>query len=81
MLPISGMASKSANAPYYLLRGGYLYSSSLYAAGLIGYYWSSTPNRYGSSSAYFLYFGSGFVRAINTNYRYYGLSVRSVAAG
>ena len=62
----------------YLLRGGYLYSSSLGDAGSYGYYWSSAPN--GSSLAYTLYFYSG---TVYTDYdrRYYGLSVRCVAAG
>ena len=66
------------NAPYYLLRGGYLYDSSLRSAGSYGYYWSSSPD--GSSYVYFLYFGSGYVYA-NTNFRYVGFSVRCVAAG
>ena len=64
------------NAPYHLLRGGGLTNSSLYSAGSNGRYWSSTPN--GSSSAYGLSFGSGYV---STNYylRYFGFSVRCVA--
>ena len=66
------------NAPYYLLRGGCLNYSSLSGAGSFGYYWSSTPN--GSSYAYDLYFGSGYVNTIS-GYRIYGLSVRCVAAG
>lgn len=70
--------SNFMNAPYYLLRGGNLNSSSLNDAGLFGYYWSSTPN--GSSRAYYLNFGSA---GVNTYYdrRYYGQSVRCVAAG
>ena len=64
---------------HYLLRGGYLSYSSLYYAGSNGYYWSSTPN--GSSSAYDLYFYSGYVDAGYNRYRYYGHSVRCVAAG
>ena len=66
------------NAPYYLLRGGYLLYSSLYSAGSDGFYWSSTPS--GSSYAYTLYFVSGGVDTIDYN-RYYGFSVRCVAAG
>ena len=66
------------NAPYYLLRGGYLNSSSLSDAGSYGYYWSSTPRS--SSGAYLLRFYSGYVRT-NFSDRYYGRSVRCVAAG
>ena len=66
------------NAPYYLLRGGALLDSSLDGAGSYGIYWSSTP--YGSSGACDLGFRSGVV---DTSYdvRYFGLSVRCVAAG
>ena len=66
------------NAPYYLLRGGYLLDSSLYGAGSYGYYWSSTPN--GSSYAFHLYFLSGRVYTYGS-YRFYGQPVRCVAAG
>ena len=67
------------NTPYYLLRGGVLDTSSLRNAGSYGYYWSSTPN--GSSYAYILNFGSGYIYASGSNYRYSGFSVRCVAAG
>ena len=70
--------SNFMNAPYYLLRGGYLYDSSLDGAGSAGFYWSSTP--YGSSSAYVLGFDSGGVDAYGAR-RYGGRSVRCVAAG
>ena len=70
---------QALNAPYYLLRGGYLLNSSLYTAGSYGYYWSSTP--YGSSSAYRLFFTSGNVYASDLNGRYIGYPVRCVAAG
>lgn len=74
----SGLSgSNFMNSPYYLLRGG-LNGSSLSGAGSSGYYWSSTP--YGSSSAYVLYFISGYVDTTYYN-RNYGLSVRCVAAG
>ena len=63
---------------HYLLRGGYLDYSSLYAAGLGGDYWSSTP--YSSSYAYYLSLYSGGVSASN-GYRYSGYSVRCMAAG
>ena len=66
------------NAPYYLLRGGRLGDSSLDDAGSLGAYWSSTPS--GSSGAYYLYFISGSVYSYVGN-RYYGRSVRCMAAG
>ena len=66
------------SAPYYLLRGGTLRNSSLSGAGSGGYYWSSTPN--GSSGAYLLFVLSGSVTTSSYG-RYYGFSVRCVAAG
>ena len=66
------------NAPYYLLRGGALSSSSLNLAGSYGDYWSSTPT--GSSYAYLLLFCSGIVDTLDVS-RYNGYSVRCVAAG
>ena len=66
------------NAPYYLLRGGYLASSYLNDAGSAGYYWASTP--YGSNRAYELYVYSGGAY-MDDGLRYYGYSVRCVAAG
>ena len=66
------------NAPYYLLRGGWLNNSSLSLAGSGGFYRSSAPN--GSSYAYGLRFYSGDV-FMGSGDRYYGLSVRCVAAG
>ena len=75
----SGLSgSNFMNAPYYLLRGGFLHYSSLYNAGSYGFYWSSTPD--GSNIAYYLNFYSGDVVTGNVN-RYYGFSVRCVAAG
>ena len=67
------------NAPYYLLRGGYLDDSSLNTAGSYGFYWSSTPD--GSSDAYSLRSNSGGISAGLSGRRYYGRSVRCVAAG
>ena len=64
------------NAPYYLLRGGDLYDSSLERAGSWGYYWSSTPG--GSRVAYVLYVYSGGTYVGDPS-RYYGRSVRCVA--
>lgn len=67
------------NAPYYLLRGGYLYGSSLYSAGEEGRYWSSTPS--GSGYANYLYFASSDVNIWHLTERSYGFSARCVAAG
>ena len=63
---------------HYLLRGGNLGSSSLYNAGSRGYYWSPTSD--GSNNAYRLGVGSGDA-SMNYVLRYYGFSVRCVAAG
>ena len=65
-------------SPYYLLRDGWLNNNSLSLAGSNGFYWSSTP--YGSSYAYGLRFNSGNV-FMGSGDRYYGLSIRCVAAG
>ena len=51
-------------------------SSSLYAAGSNGYYWSSTANA--SSSAYYLSFASGGIYPANYSNKYLGHSVRCV---
>lgn len=76
----SGLSSSNfMNAPYYLLGGGYLNSDSLYGAGSAGYYLSSTP--YGSSDAYLLRFGPSYATADYYYSRYFGRSVRCVAAG
>lgn len=76
----SGISNSNfMNAPYYLLRGGYLYDSWLEDAGSFGNYWSSTPN--GSSNAYYLGFDSGYVTTGFVSIRYHGFSVRCVAAG
>ena len=66
------------NAPYYLLRGGGLNRNSQYDAGASGSYWSSTPD--GFSYAYYLFFYSDYM-GTSYVYRYYGYSVRCVAAG
>ena len=69
--------SNFMNAPYYLLRGGWLDVSSLVHAGGSGFYWSSTP--ISSGNTHCLDFNS-FYAAASENYpRYRGLSVRCVA--
>lgn len=90
---VSWLAGSSAgrpacclNAPYYLLRGGYLTDSSLSHERIYGYYWSSTHRNTGAVGAsYTLYFRSGYVDIsiddIGGGYHYNGFSVRCVAAG
>ena len=43
-----------------------------------GYYWSSSPNYGGSNNAGHLYFSSGYVYPLSSNYRAIGFSVRCV---
>lgn len=75
----SGLSrSNFMNAPYYLLRGGYLNGSLLGGAGSGGFYWASTHS--GSTYAYFLHLGSGGV-STRSDSCYFGRSVRCVAAG
>ena len=66
----------------YLLRGGWLDGSLQQEAGSYGYYWSSIPLV--PDYAYYLYFSSGTIDTFDPSfigYRYYGFSVRCVAAG
>ena len=75
----SGLSgSNFMNAPYYLLRGGYLVDSSLYGAGSYGRYWSSTPNSSSIACSLYVYSGNAYV---SYDARYRGQSVRCVAAG
>ena len=62
------------------MRSGYVYpGDSLRNAGSNGgFYWSGRA--YSSSHAYSLYFSSSYVDPSNVNGRYYGYSVRCVAA-
>lgn len=71
--------SNFVNSPYYLLRGGYLYNSALGNAGSGMYYWSSTP--FDSGRTYYLGFESRYISVNIINFRFYGFSVRCVAAG
>ena len=64
--------------PYYFNPSGYVVSGSLGRAGLDGYYWSSTADSR-TSSAFYLYFGSG-VYPSNSYLRYRGQSVRCLAS-
>ena len=76
----SGLSgSNSMNAPYYLLRGGYLNTSSLILAGSYGSYWSSSSSS--SSTTYNLYLDSDSIHTNNKMHHYYGIPVRCVFAG
>ena len=73
----SGLSgSNFMSAPYYLLRGGHLYGSSLDNDGDYGYYWSSTPYDFGLVYSLGFYSGNAYT---STAYPYYGQSVRCVA--
>ena len=76
----SANANTIVQAPLMFVRGGYVRpGNDLYAAGNLGYNWSSVSG--GSYSAYYLLFSSGGVYPSVSNARYYGLSVRCVALG
>ena len=65
--------------PYYLLRGGLFFDSSLIGAGSSGYYWSSTPDD--SMYACVLSFSWDHINPNSSMQRNFGFSVRCVAAG
>ena len=62
----------------FLPAASYRNRSSLYYAGYLGYYWSSTPDESDARNAYDLAFNSSG-RRLYWNYRYYGQSVRPVS--
>ncbi|MBR3254108.1 hypothetical protein IKF86_02580 [Candidatus Saccharibacteria bacterium] len=64
-------------SPYYLVRAGNVYSTTLYYFSSYGYYWSSTA--VSSSYAYYLDFYSGALYPANQRSRNYGRSLRCVA--
>ena len=66
-----------ANRSIFLPAAGYGDASYLYDPGSYGYYWSSSPNSYGSSSAWYLYFDSSYFYQ-GSSYRFLGQSVRPV---
>ena len=70
---VEGPNGNSIFLPAVGLRDG----PSLYYAGGNGIYWSSTPREYGGYGAYGLGFGSDSHYVID-NFRYHGLSVRSI---
>lgn len=70
-------ASDVIKTPYNLVYGGYVTSSTLYAAGGEGRYWSAMAGS--TSNAYSLFFNSSNVTPSSNLSRYYGLPVRCVA--
>ncbi len=70
---ITGPNGNSIFLPAAGWRGG----TSLYEAGVHGYYWSAMPDENDTSIAYALYFFRGYFCG-HWNYRHYGLSVRPV---
>jgi len=62
--------------PNFLLAGTY-YNSKFYNGGSYGYYWSSSLRS--STSAYYLYFNSGYVySAYDYDLRFFGMPVRCI---
>lgn len=86
MLSQYGLQSSPSNGnytitddPLYFVYGGRVDSGKLYAAGIGGYYWSSTANP--GTGAYNLYFVSNVVNPSYGSGRYYGFSVRCLVQG
>ena len=71
------VTSKKNGNSIFLPAAGYRYVYGLYYAGSYGYYWSSSLNTSYSGDAYGVYFNSDRV-GWDSNYRYYGHSVRAV---
>ncbi len=71
-------STKLRNKPLYFQYSGSVVSGILSNVDSNGYYWSSIP--YNSDGAYILYFYGGPVNPSYGNNRYYGSSIRCVAA-
>ncbi len=69
-------AQMEAAGAVFLPAAGYRYGANVSHVGDYGAYWSSTPNS--GDVAYGMYFYSRYLYATNSNYRYYGISVRPV---
>ena len=59
----------------FLPTAGYRSGTSVHYAGLLGYYWSSSPYS-AATNAYLVSFGAGGVNPQNSHYRFSGFSVR-----
>ena len=67
----SGLPSAADAGNYFYLPAlGEYYSGQLYNVGVDGRYWSSSANPWGSYTAYYLYFYSGYVGVNNRNRDY-----------
>ena len=67
-----------AHGAVFLPAAGYRGGSTVYSAGSVGYYWSSTPYPSGADSAYGAYFNSGNLDPASLCSRFVGYSVRLV---
>ena len=74
---VTSKKSGYTNKSIFLPAAGYRYGSSLSNAGSYGYYWSSSLDTDYPSNAWYVYFGSSYVRRDGSN-RYCGFSVRPV---
>ena len=73
----TGGLNKLRSNPYYFVRPGYIYGSTLDDAAASGSYWSSTVVN--SNNAYFLSFRSSGVWPSNSYDRFFGRPVRCIA--
>ena len=71
--------TRITQSPLYFHPSGNVYSGSLWGAGIVGIYWSSTAHS-STSYAYYLFFNSGGVNPSYYDYRYHGFSVRCLAS-
>ena len=72
------LTSKKNGNSLFLPAAGYRLGSGLFDAGANGYYWSASLNSSYPSSAWNLYFISGYVGPSHGDFRYCGLSIRPV---
>ena len=70
--------SKKNSCKVFLPAAGCHEGGELYDAGAHGYYWSSTPYEGDPSSAYYLYFRSGYASWYDDGTRTDGYTVRPV---
>ncbi|MCQ2793628.1 MAG: fibrobacter succinogenes major paralogous domain-containing protein [Bacilli bacterium] len=77
---VYGMKFTASNGNYiFIPASGGAFSGSVGTRGSYGYVWSSSLSPDNPSSAWYLYFNSGYM-GVYDDYRYYGFSVRGVAS-